>query len=162
MLAELAKTLFIQYKQGQEILTYISGKLANQAGFIESAKRILSPDTGPPPDVPSTDINPDLDIEQNNSPFTSPPPSEEPAPRSSSSGSSFFCFISSSIFGENSKETIILRKFRDNHLLQFNLGEKLVQTYYITSPDIITINNKLPIMNEILKFYLTEFIDLIE
>ncbi len=158
-LAELARTLLIQYKQGQEILTSISGKLAGQAGFVLAAKSILAPEIDTNVPIPSGDIQP-LVIETEEDAFTAPPPVE--TPQSRSSGSSFFCFISSTIFGEQSKETKILRRFRDRELLNYSIGQNLVTIYYIVSPDIIVINNHTPILNEIFKNYLSDFISIIE
>lgn len=47
------------------------------------------------------------------------------------------CFIATFVYGQNSNEIIILRKWRDKVLLTSKTGRKLVNFYYRTSPRIV-------------------------
>lgn len=40
------------------------------------------------------------------------------------------CYVATVCFGENSKETIILRKWRDSHLINTEFGRKFIVFYY--------------------------------
>ena len=47
------------------------------------------------------------------------------------------CFISTELYGPDSEEVRLLRRFRDQHLLPSRLGQRLVQSYYQGAPAII-------------------------
>jgi hypothetical protein len=155
--AELARTLTIQYRQGQEILAAISGKISGQAGYVSAARSIVSPETDVDISLPTEPIAPDVP-ETPTEPTTLPPP--ETTSSSPSSGASF-CFISSFVFGENAPETLILRQFRDNYLLNSTIGTNLTDMYYIVSPDIIKLTGQEPAITSLCKRYLTRFIKII-
>lgn len=49
------------------------------------------------------------------------------------------CFVASCLYGIDSPETVLLRKWRDDKLLQSGTGRWLVRSYYRISPRLVTL-----------------------
>lgn len=49
------------------------------------------------------------------------------------------CFVASCLYGIDAPETIVLRKWRDDKLLQSGTGRWLVRSYYRISPRLVTL-----------------------
>jgi hypothetical protein len=73
---------------------------------------------------------------------------------SSSGGSGGGCFIATAVFDSPySPEVELLRKFRDNILLNSLLGRMFVKLYYVVSPPIATLITKTKFLKPFLKAY---------
>lgn len=59
------------------------------------------------------------------------------------------CFIATEIYGADSVQVAILRKFRDQALLPTQLGSKLVDRYYDLSPTIIRLMRRSPVVRTV-------------
>src|SRR6266700_5473598 len=66
------------------------------------------------------------------------------------------CFIATELYGCNSAEVAILRRFRDQSLLKSQLGARLVIAYYRIAPAIIPVMRR----SVLLRFLLRSFVAL--
>ncbi len=66
------------------------------------------------------------------------------------------CFIATELYGCDSAEVAILRRFRDQSLLKSQLGARLVSAYYRSAPTIIPVMRR----SVLLRFLLRAFVDL--
>jgi hypothetical protein len=61
------------------------------------------------------------------------------------------CFIATELYGCDSVQVAILRRFRDQSLLKSQLGAKLVSTYYRTAPTIIPVMRSSALLRFVLR-----------
>lgn len=148
--AELARTLYQQYRDGEEILIGLAGNLSVKSGFIKEAKALAAPPV-------ENDIDTDPDSEEIN-PVTPEQEPSVPLAGSSTNKGSPFCFLSNRLFGRYSHESDALRNYRDNLLLESKVGRMITQTYYLTSPDFLEIIDSDAGIENIVNITLTKFI----
>lgn len=56
------------------------------------------------------------------------------------------CFIATAVFGTDAIETNILRQFRDKYLIPYSIGRIFTSLYYSTSPYIVILIEKYPVL----------------
>jgi hypothetical protein len=62
------------------------------------------------------------------------------------SGKDKRCFIATAVFGIDAIETNILRQFRDEHLMPYSPGRIFTSLYYRTSPYVVILIEKYPVL----------------
>ena len=73
------------------------------------------------------------------------------------------CFIATACYGSyDAKEVLLLREYRDNVLLNFNLGYYFVRFYYFLSPPIANFISKSEILKQTTRRLLIPIIKLVE
>ncbi len=126
-MAELHRTILKKYKTRENFLAGIMGMQAEKSSLVKAIDETVQPEGIPETEDPEAIVMPGPpDLESGA--WGSPPEDSE---------SSSFCFISSEIFGLDSKETNTLRHFRDRYLEKHAIGKTLIHTYYLLSPDAV-------------------------
>ncbi len=73
------------------------------------------------------------------------------------------CFIATACYGNyNAREVLLLREFRDDVLLNYNLGFYFVRMYYFVSPPIANLISKSEILKQTTRSFLHPIIKHIE
>jgi hypothetical protein len=72
------------------------------------------------------------------------------------------CFIATELYGCDSVEVAILRRFRDQSLLKSQLGAKLVSTYYRTAPTIIPVMRRSALLRFVLRALVTLSVKIVQ
>lgn len=61
------------------------------------------------------------------------------------------CFIATHLYGEDHRDTILLRKFRDKHLMNCWYGQLSIKLYYALSPTLVCLARRINLIDQALK-----------
>lgn len=71
------------------------------------------------------------------------------------------CFIATAVYGEDARQTNLLRQYRDDFLLTSKTGQALVRGYYTISPPVAKLLCHLPFLKPLVKLALWPIIILV-
>jgi len=72
------------------------------------------------------------------------------------------CFIATAVYGGDSREVRILRRFRDEHLMSNRVGRAFVAAYYRFSPPVASLIGKFPLLKVSARSVLTPVVCAVE
>lgn len=61
------------------------------------------------------------------------------------------CYVATHLYGEDHRNTVLLRKFRDKHLTKSWFGQLFIKFYYTLSPRLICLAKRIKLIDRILK-----------